>query len=407
MTAMQLLESYNHDTSFFFASPSQTLSAQGINVVLPIDDWGISLNSRLSDRVMSLLRRNPGTGMQPNLMVGAIPFHNPTQIQLFIPDQVQRAEPLQFRPAPAIGRPALTASCSLQMLPEPDDYRQGVEQALERIHQTELNKVVLSRLLELSFAEAIHLPWLLRELAQRNPHGYTFAVDLTKPQSSKPRSLTELPSEPHRFVGASPELLIRRMGRQITTNPLAGSTPRSGDPVLDRERAETLLSSDKNRREHAVVVEAVAEALHLYCRTLKIPSVPSIVETDSMMHLSTAMQGTLKDPDVCALSLALSLHPTPAVCGSPIACAHEAIRDIEPFERRYFSGMVGWVDAKGDGEWAVSIRCAETEGRCLRLYAGAGIVAGSTAEQELAETSAKFRTMLSAMGLNHLREAIQ
>jgi isochorismate synthase len=358
---------------------------------------------------MSLLKQSCIPEMPQPVMVGAIPFNHTTQIRLFIPQYIQRAGPLKlFSNAAATAQPIPLEPCILEMLPEPDCYRQGVEQALQRIQRTELQKVVLSRSLKLVFAEAIQLPQLLRELAHRNHHGYTFAVDLSKPQSSETRSLPSWPPfQPCRFVGASPELLVRRTGLYITANPIAGSTPRSGDPLIDRQRAEVLLSSDKNRHEHAVVVEAVAKSLRPYCCKLDVPDVPSIVETDSMIHLSSLLRGTLNDPDMSALALALSLHPTPAICGSPVACAHAAIRDLEPFERRYFTGMVGWVDAQGDGEWAVSIRCAETEACHLRLYAGAGIVAGSTAEQELAETSAKFRTMLSAMGLEHLREAIQ
>jgi isochorismate synthase len=407
VTATQLLEAYSNKTSFFFASPIQTLSAQGISKVLPTSESS-SLDSNLSDRAMSFLKRNSIPGTPQAVMVGAIPFNNPTQVRLFIPQHVQRAERLYLLSKSATE----TQSSSmpppvLRMLPEPDSYRQGVEQALQNIQRTELQKVVLSRSLELVFAEVIPLPQLLHELSFRNHHGYTFVVDLGKQESSEAESSASWPPlQPCRFVGASPELLVRRTGLHVTTNPRAGSTPRSGDLAVDRQRAEVLLSSEKNRREHAVVVEAVAESLRPYCRKLDVPAVPSIVKTDTMIHLSSLIRGTLKDPDMNALSLALSLHPTLAICGSPVACAHKAICDIEPFERRYFSGMVGWVDAQGDGEWAVSIRCAETEGCNLRLYAGAGIVAGSTAEQELAETSAKFRTMLRAMGLDHLREAV-
>lgn len=119
-----------------------------------------------------------------------------------------------------------------------------------------------------------------------------------------------------------------------------------------------------------------------------------------MWHLSTELKGELTDLSVSSLELAAALHPTPAVCGTPTNAAKEAIKQIEPFDRGFFTGMVGWCDADGDGEWVVTIRCAEAEEHALRLYAGAGIVAGSKPEEELAETSAKFRTMLLAMGMN-------
>ena len=164
------------------------------------------------------------------------------------------------------------------------------------------------------------------------------------------------------------------------------------------------MNSDKDRREHAVVVEMIADTLSPLCRTLDVPSVPSIIKTDSMMHLSTCLRGTLQDQQTCALSLALALHPTPAVCGTPLQSAMRAIHDIEPFSRRYYTGMVGWMDARGDGEWAIAIRCGEAKGSRLQLYAGAGIVTGSTPSKELAETDGKFRTMLKALELDSLLE---
>jgi isochorismate synthase len=119
-----------------------------------------------------------------------------------------------------------------------------------------------------------------------------------------------------------------------------------------------------------------------------------------MWHLSTEIHGELLNRDISSLEVAFALHPTPAICGTPVLTAREAIGSQEPFDRGLFTGMVGWCDSEGDGEWAVTIRCAEVEGNELRLFAGAGIVAGSTPEAELAETSAKFRTMLLAMGLD-------
>lgn len=163
-----------------------------------------------------------------------------------------------------------------------------------------------------------------------------------------------------------------------------------------------MLSSAKDLHEHAVVADAVAAALRPFCRTLDVPEKPSLIKTETMWHLSSVIKGELSDPSVTALELAAALHPTPAVCGTPTDLAREAILSIEPFDRDFFTGMVGWCDDAGDGEWIVTIRCAEAEERSLRLYAGAGVVAGSKPEDELQETSAKFRTMLRAMGVNHI-----
>lgn len=127
---------------------------------------------------------------------------------------------------------------------------------------------------------------------------------------------------------------------------------------------------------------------------------PSVIHSEAMWHLSTEVKGELKNPNTSSLELAIALHPTPAVCGTPMEEAREAIQQIEPFDREFFTGMLGWSDLNGDGEWIVTIRCAEVQENTLRLYAGAGVVAESKPEDELAETSAKFQTMLKALGLN-------
>jgi isochorismate synthase len=182
-------------------------------------------------------------------------------------------------------------------------------------------------------------------------------------------------------------------------NPLAGSVPRSADPIEDARRAAALLESPKDLHEHAVVVEAVAAALAPFCDVIEVPA-PVVISTATMWHLSTTLTGELRADAPSSLGLALALHPTPAVCGTPTATARAAISAIEPFDRSFFTGIVGWCDARGDGEWVVTIRCAEVVDRSLRLFAGAGVVIGSQPEAELAETAAKFRTMLIAMGLD-------
>jgi len=397
MDARKLLEAYNDQTSCFFATPAQTLLAQGIREVLP-SPQGEIYRQDLPRQAMKLLEQQSRSGLPPAPLMGAVPFDDSAAVHLFVPEHIYRAGPIEKCHAAAKPKGLNQKQCALQMIPEPASYMQGVEQALERIQRSELLKVVLSRSLELSFPEALNLGCLLANLAHYNRYGYTYLLNL--PQSQRLGSNSSFQT----LIGASPELLVRRRGMQVEANPLAGSVPRSGDLVTDRQQAQELMNSDKDRHEHAIVVDAIVETLRPLCRELDIPSSPCILQTDSMMHLSTCLRGTLRDADTCALSLALALHPTPAVCGSPSQCAYSAIHAIEPFDRRYFTGIVGWVNGQGDGEWAVTIRCGEAEGCHLRLYAGAGVVAGSTAEKELAETSAKFRTMLRALGLEHLLE---
>jgi len=280
--------------------------------------------------------------------------------------------------------PAVAATPTVTELPAGAAYADAVGRAVGRLRAGELEKIVLARSLHLTGAEPFDPAMMLRRLAARDPRGYTYAVDLGAGRT---------------LVGASPELLVSRRGRSVVANPLAGSVPRAADPAEDRRRAEGLLACAKNRREHAVVVEAVADALGPLCTDLVIPAGPELTATASMWHLSTVVTGAVADPSVSALALACALHPTPAVCGTPRAVARPAIAELEAFDRGFYTGMVGWGDASGDGEWVVTIRCAVSEGRNLRLYAGAGVVAESDPVAELAETSAKFRTMLDALGL--------
>jgi isochorismate synthase len=201
------------------------------------------------------------------------------------------------------------------------------------------------------------------------------------------------------LLGASPELLVSRSKLHVVANPLAGSAPRSVEPVEDQYRGGALLASQKDQREHAFVVEAVVEALRPLCVDLRVPKEPSLLGTAKMWHLSTEIHGRLRDPETCSLRLATALHPTPAVCGTPREQAMGAIRELEGFNREFYAGFVGWSDATGDGEWVVTIRCGDVEDRRIRIFAGAGIVDASHPENELDETSAKLNTVLSALGI--------
>jgi isochorismate synthase len=199
------------------------------------------------------------------------------------------------------------------------------------------------------------------------------------------------------LVGATPELLVRRRGRLVEATPLAGSTQRFGDAARDRASADRLFRSGKDREEHAVVVQDVHHILESFCEDLVHPHEPELLGTANVWHLATPFRGRLHDPSVTALELVAALHPTPAVCGSPRETAREALEDLEPIERGGYAGPVGWMDAHGDGEWAIALRCAEITGSMARLFAGAGIVADSEPEAELDETERKFRALLDAL----------
>ncbi|MEV7230851.1 isochorismate synthase DhbC [Polymorphospora sp. NPDC051019] len=376
-TAGDLVDRYRPGSSFFFASPRQVLLAEGIAVGLPARD------TDLAGYVSTMLAAVAGDVPEP-VAVGAIPFADPAAAHLVVPAAVHRAAPVgvDWRPPPEPAGPP--AGIEVRAVPEPEGYLRGVERALARMADGELAKVVLARSLHVGAPSGLDLRRVLANLATLDPRGYTFAADL-------PGGRT--------LLGASPELLVSRVGDRVVANPLAGSAARSPEPAQDARRAATLFNSRKDRHEHALVVEAVAEALRPYCIDLRVPARPAVVPTGTMWHLSTQVTGTLADPSTTALTLATALHPTPAVCGTPPGPARDMIAEVEPFPRGFYTGTVGWVDADGDGEWVIAIRCAEADERTLRLYAGAGIVPGSRPADELAETSAKFRTLLLAMGL--------
>ena len=199
------------------------------------------------------------------------------------------------------------------------------------------------------------------------------------------------------FVGASPELLVSRFATAVRSHPLAGTIPRSGDPGVDERMAADLLASPKERDEHDMVVRGVVAGLEPLCEELAVPASPSIVPLRNVSHLGTAIAGRLVEPAPSALVLALTLHPTPAVAGTPQAEAMAYIAAVEGMDRGRYAGPVGWVDAKGDGEWAVGIRSAELSGTRARLFAGVGVVEDSSPEAELAETQLKLQALLAAV----------
>ncbi|GAA4882791.1 MULTISPECIES: isochorismate synthase DhbC [Saccharopolyspora] len=394
--ATRLLAAYEAGSSFFFSSSRGMMLARGVDATVPKTSCA---RADLPGRVREFLAGAAEFGRHNPVVVGAVPFGPNLPAHLVLPSEVVRADP----PAVAVPRSARGEAprCSVRQVPSAAEYERGVERVLRRFDDGDLSKVVLARTLELTPESPVDVRDVLGNLALADPSGFTFAVDLPRRGEDGTRD-TAGPQPPlgRTFLGASPELLVSRRGTAVRSNPMAGSRPRSSDPAEDRRRAEELADSDKDLREHAAVVEAVVRALEPLCTDLRVPSRPSVISTAAMWHLATEITGELRDPRTSSLELADALHPTPAVCGTPVAAARSVIGETEPFDRGYYAGMVGWCDAAGDGEWVVAIRCAEIEEEGLRLFAGAGIVAGSDPADELAETSAKFRTALSAMGLD-------
>ena len=368
---MALLHHYRPG-SFFLATPQRSLLATGVADVVTERD-----PDELSTLVTKLLADSDAP-----LAVGALPFDPAGSPHVVLPHSARWAgPPLEGKQRHVASQPRARA---IEQAPAPEEYERCVARAVDRLHGSELRKVVLARTLRITLEQPVDVPALLANLLRDNTHGYTYAVDL--PSGST-------------LVGASPELLLSRTGPLVVANPLAGTLARDPDPERDRRNAEALLASAKDQDEHVVVVEAVVEALRPFCRRLDVAREPSLVSTPAVWHLSTRITGELIDSGVSALRLALALHPTPAVCGTPADQARRTIAELEPFDRGFYAGAVGWCDANGDGQWVVAIRCAEVSESTLCLYSGAGIMPASQPHLELAETSAKFRTLLRAMGL--------
>ncbi len=341
-----------------------------------------------SDAIASLFDQARERGIQEPVLFGLVPFDTRRPASLGIPLQCQ-----------SLATPSAKASTRSQAerpvivektpVPAPEVYGDMVRSALEIFAQGDVNKIVLSRTMDVTLDRPLDYGHVLPDLLGRNAKGYTFALPVWS---------SEAEDRPAMMVGASPELLVRREGETIFVNPLAGSIGRHPDPKTDEARRAGLAVSEKDLREHSYVVEDIVRILREHCDELQVPEGPSVIGTDALWHLSTFITGRLRDSSMTALELACALHPTPAICGYPTAGAFEQIMKLEPFDRGYFTGLVGWQRENGDGEWALTLRCALHDGaNRLRLYAGAGTVAGSDPQSEITETATKMETFMRAI----------
>lgn len=367
-------------TAFLLRTATRSLDARGYRARLPSGGTA-SLVTRVRD-----FFAGARTGLP--LLVGALPFdpeapdalHQPAAV---VPQATRVPGPV----SPFVGE--------IFSEPSPDTYARWVREALVALDDPRhpLGKVVLARSLRVHGTAPFEPPLLAARLGQ-DPGVVPYAVALPPERGQEPAWL----------VGASPELLVSRHGTQVISHPLAGSARRCADPAADADAARTLLASTKDHDEHRYVVEAITEALAPWCSSIQAPARPALERTASMWHLGTRIEATLRDPETPVAALLAALHPTPAVCGTPREEALAAIRRLEPLSRGFYAGAVGWMDAHGDGEWYVAIRCARLQGGEARVYAGAGIVAGSEPALEVAETAAKFSALLTALGVHGTRD---
>lgn len=329
----------------------------------------------------------PGAGP---VLLGCVPFDSSRRHEFLLPQIIigKGQDGLQWLtrvddtvPDLVIPPRTIASSATYTVNPGVDvqHYLRAVATARDAVKSGRLTKAVIARDVYVKSSSPIDLHAVLLRLRASFGSSYRYSID--------------------GFIGASPELLVAVHGTEVSSHPLAGTAPRTGDPVTDARLAEALLRSEKNQIEHRVVIDMVHNTLLPWCSYLDWEPDPSIVAVANVQHLGTQMHGRLSRPTPSVLDLVYALSPTPALGGHPRTEALQLIASVEGIDRGRYGGAVGWVDASGNGTWAVAIRCAElsADATLARLFAGGGIVADSEPLDELAETQAKFQAMLAAL----------
>jgi menaquinone-specific isochorismate synthase len=282
--------------------------------------------------------------------------------------------------APDAVRPPVRAPRRLELHDgSAEAFTGAVAEAVARIRSGDLAKVVLAREVEARLDAPLDVRWPLQRLAEGYPGCWTFSVE--------------------GLVGATPEMLVRLRDGRASSRVLAGTLRRSGDANQDERRSTAFGRSIKDLEEHGYGVRSVVEALGRHCSSVDVPSSPFVLDLPNVLHLATDVTGVVSDGST-ALDLLASLHPSAAVCGAPTPVARGVIREVEGLDRGRYAGPVGWLDARGDGEWGIALRCGQVDAddaSRLRLFAGCGIVEGSSPEPELAESNAKLLAMRTAL----------
>lgn len=370
-----LLDALGPD-GFVWCEGDAGLATAGVAAIVPADRVSEALAAVTVDDEVA----RPGSGP---LAVGALPFAPGAAGALVIPARVvaRDAEGNAWvtHIGPPLGpvpeSPPRPTRFTVRAVQSRAWWDGAVGAVLDAIAAHRLDKVVLAREVAVEADTPFDVRAVLRRLRSQQPGCILYADG--------------------GFVGASPELLVRRAGATFESRPMAGTAPGS----VAREVAARLAASSKDAREHRFVVDAVRDALAPVAEWVDVPTTPVVEHFGSLAHLVTPVLGSLRTDatDVDVLALARRLHPSPAVGGTPTDTALATIARLEPFDRGRYAGPVGWVDARGDGAFAVALRCAEIDGERAVLHAGAGIVAGSRPEAEWAETVAKFEPMLRAL----------
>jgi isochorismate synthase len=370
---------------FLFEERGAGLAGAGMAARIPIADAEERLAAITTEDEVGL----PGCGP---VAFAALPFTLTPDADLVVPEVVvgRTADGTRWvttigpigAPRPDIAatlapRPGWAADARITSSRDPVEWQAAVVTARDKIRAGALDKVVLARELRIEMSEEIDVVGVLARLRSSFPSSFVYSVD--------------------GMIGASPELLVSRSGDVVRSHPLAGTAPRSGDPAVDARIANALVASTKDQLEHRLTIDMVHDTLLPWCSYLDEEAEPSIVAVANVQHLGTLVEGRLSKPLPSVLDLVRALHPTPAVGGHPRPDALALIDELEELDRGRYAGPVGWVDANGNGRWAVALRCAQILGSSARLYAGVGVVRDSDPDAELAETQAKLAAMLGAL----------
>jgi menaquinone-specific isochorismate synthase len=295
-------------------------------------------------------------------------------LTLVTPPGAVEVPALRRRPVAAASTPPASVSATV---PSESVWADAVAQAVVALRRGDLDKVVLARAIDVTAESVLDPRAIAARLALRFPACFTYLCD--------------------GLVGASPELLIRRLGRHAESLVLAGTVRRGSSQEEDAALEQELLASAKNASEHRMAAESVREVMTAVAADVVADARPQLLRLANLSHLATHIDAWLPVPAPSALALASLLHPSAAVGGTPKAEAVDMIRQLEAAPRGRYAGPIGWVDANGDGEFAIALRCAQLSGNVARLWAGAGIVADSDPDSEVAETSVKFDAVLAAL----------
>ncbi len=369
--------------SFFFMSPYRSFTTRGcfMRLETPAAD-GAARHGVFQTALRNAFDRARRQGIARPIVVGAIPFDTRKPSALFIPESYSETARGCYS---LIDNSAAPRVMSREALPDEETFMAMVARAAALTATPAVSKIVLSRLIDITTEQAPDSLALLARLVAQNPASFNFHVPL--PDGGA-------------LLGASPELLLRKDGNTFSSLPLAGSARRHADAAQDKSAGQALLCSAKDRHEHELVTQAMRDVLAPRSQRLAMPGAPELITTPTLWHLATPVEGETRFADDNALSLACLLHPTPALSGYPHEAAKAYIAELEPFDRELFGGIVGWCDADGNGEWAVTIRCARLRENQVRLFAGAGIVPASDPASEWRETGVKLSTMLHVLGLH-------